>query len=761
MDTINNFKNKILKNLLKKDSAEIIISGNDYASKTYLLKEILLDLKKNFDVFSFYLENKKDIFSNSNFLHYLLLVFYSYSPECSINNITDDYSLKKYIKKTRVLNHISKQLLRNINVAGAHVTGTAPNIINDSEYAVDYTSQNGFDLMNYIIKYLYRISKKKKIVICIDNFDYDEKSIVNIFLIELLNKLKRNLFLIISPSESFSGNYIFKLNPIVEKLDCFSENQIIKILNSKYHFNEKETIQIANWIASKTNGVIIDTINVINENNEAFIDNKINNFKIQNISEMVNSLDSIQKNLIFISNIFPNGLSKKLLYNYFSNYESIDELTLDNEINELIKRDIMFFNGENGDSLKLLNKAYGKNLNMIISSDHTIEYLQSIKMFISNCLEEQNMQNYEYSYLLHCIIFLYKSNELENNIDKFIKLINLEYSFMSYHYISNIYEKIYQIIHIIPMNIIIKILDSFQKCSEFEKGLSLIQKLKSINVNNDQLKIYEAKYLTQLYEYDAALKIIDEIKDKNGEYYYTKLNILQQQFDKSAVLDILNEVRLLDNKDKWYYIILRNTTHYFNFETAYNNLKESMNYFDKYKFEKATILNNMGIILLGNNNILESKKCFDESINILKQLNSNEIFEPYCNRAIYYLLSNEEKQCIQDIKNAKKYVPLSLKMDHILIDINSYIIKLFFKKISLPDVIFFLTQLLENQIADKWTEFLIKYNLSNLSNKKLFDDKFKLELDDKSVTHFEIFIDVEIDNTKYNLLLGLSPNWRY
>ncbi len=762
MDTIYNFKNKILKNLVTNDSAEIIIKGNDYISKTCLLKEILSDLKSCSNIFSFFLENKNDVFSNNNFLQYLLLIFYSNSPKCSINNINENCSLKKYIKKTRITNYVSKQLLRNINVAGAHVTKTAPTIINESEFALDYTSQNGFDLMNYIINYLYKVSKKNKIIICIDNFNYDEKSIVNVFLIELLKKVKKNLFFIIATSPKFSGEYIFTLNAVVEELKCFNTLKIENILKTNYpNLGEKQINEIADWIFNKTKGVIVDTISVVKENNEEFKNNKISNCKIHNINEIINSLDSIQKNLIYMSNIFPNGLRKKFLYEFFNNYESIDEITLDKEIEELIKKNIMFFNGENGDSLKLLNKSYRMSLDAMSNPEDIIEYLQSIKIYLSECLDEQNMQNYDYSYLLHCIIFLYKNNELETNLDKLIKLINLEYSFMAYSYLSNIYEKIYPIIQLLPYNIIIKLLDSFQKSSEFEKGLLIIQKLKNCNVYDDQLKIYESKYLTQLYEYDEALKIINEVKIRNGEFYYTKLNIIQQQFDKTEVLKLLNEVKLIENKDKWFYIILRNTAHYFDFNTAYKNMTESLAFFDGRKFEKATVLNNMGIILLNNMKLIEAKKCFDDSISILKNINSNEIFEPYCNRAIYYLLTNEEKHAIQDIMNAQEHVPSSLKMDYILVEVNYQLLKLIFLKSEVNDVIVSFTRLLDNPIADRWTEFLLKYNLATLTNSKITDEEFLTELKDEKVTHFEVFYAVKINNRKYELLLGLSPNWRY
>lgn len=176
--------------------------------------------------------------------------------------------------------------------------------------------------MNYIITYLYKVSKRKKIIICIDSFNYDEKSIINVFLIELLKKVKKNLFLIIATSIKFSGEYIFTLNAVVEELKCFNKQKIENILITNYpNLDEKEVNEIANWIFSKTNGVIVDTINMVKENDEELKSNKISNCKIHNINEIVNSLDSIQKNLIYMSNIFPNGLRKKFLYEFFNNYE--------------------------------------------------------------------------------------------------------------------------------------------------------------------------------------------------------------------------------------------------------------------------------------------------------------------------------------------------------------------------------------------------------------------------------------------------------
>lgn len=88
--------------------------------------------------------------------------------------------------------------------------------------------------------------------------------------------------------------------------------------------------------------------------------------------------------------------------------------------------------------------------------------------------------------------------------------------------------------------------------------------------------------MTQLYHFDIALKEVELLPESNETLMY-KLIILEHIGKEAEISKLLNSLIQNRNKvlDKWYYIILRNTAHFFLYEQAYHNLQKCLDYFSK------------------------------------------------------------------------------------------------------------------------------------------------------------------------------------
>lgn len=740
--------------------SEILINGPRDCGKSHIIKSVLKRYKKNKDVFVLYITGDKN---HDTILRNIFFNIYNQSNEDSLNNILPKDTFERYLTKRQIFSHLCKQALRAINVAAAHCTGTAPLIVNDAEFFMQ--ELNGFTYIKLLIKYLHSISRKKKTIIALDN--YNELDEVIIFLINNLSiKCKKNLLLILATEreKKIEQNYKFLSNYKSIELDYLSPNYIAEFFKKNYNFDSENANELANHFVKITKGQYSQLCTYIKKNEIYLFEKKTKKIIITSTNEILNSLDNVQKSLIFVSSIFPEGLRKKYIYEFYDKFNSINDTHLDYEINELIKDNILFYNGDQGDSLKLLNKSLDFELKTKYYTDDIIEYLSAIKTYLESILSNNNLQNYEYSYILYCTVLLFNSEELFRNVDKIIVLINLEHSFCLYGNISRLFEKLYSIVELLPKSTILQILDALQKDLNFEKGLALIKKITNFGGCDDNILLNEAKYLTQLYNYEAALKVLNQIKDCTNETLYVELNVLQQLFYDEIAKNKIDAMIKIKNQDKWYYIVLRNSAHLYMYEPAIKNLQECLVYFKKNKFESASVKNNIGLVYLWHNEIRLAKKYLDGSIKTFKEILSPEIFEPYCNRSVLYFLQNHKEECLNDIKNALDYLPRNLTMDNVLLQSNKIIFELFFSIIDIKNAIKKFEYIEKTyDFKDQWTEFLIKFNLYNLSDDESykFNYDFYHKITSTNNTRFELFHDININGKCIRIMLGLSPHWRY
>ena len=241
-----------------------------------------------------------------------------------------------------------------------------------------------------------------------------------------------------------------------------------------------------------------------------------------------------------------------------------------------------------------------------------------------------------------------------------------------------------------------------------------------------------------------------------------------------------NEVDyLLKNKitmcihDENYYIILRNSAHYYNYDEAKRNLLIALDYFSSNKhtaFTVATIQNNLAVINIWKGNYEEANQYLKPAIRTLEQIYSNEVFEPYCNKSIMHLMCREYDTAYEYAKKALENCPSMLTLDIIMLKIHLIIIKLCQQQLTVEKALCELEQLCNQYtlIEDPWYEFQLLYNRNQLAKLIQREEITLTEVHKHYITDyynaktkFYILEQFQIHNFQIELCLGLSPNWRY
>ena len=158
------------------------------------------------------------------------------------------------------------------------------------------------------------------------------------------------------------------------------------------------------------------------------------------------------------------------------------------------------------------------------------------------------------------------------------------------------------------------------------------------------------------------------------------------------------------------------------------------------------------------------------AINTLLNIQSNEIFEPYCNMSILHLLESNYNEAYSFAQKALENCPRSLSMDIIMLSINRVIIELCQQTISLEEAFSTLESLAEQYpiIDDPWYEFQLLYNKQQLAVCLQRSEEPLKQIHKRYITEYNngktkyyLIKQLHVANMPVEFCLGLSPNWRY
>jgi hypothetical protein len=755
-------------------SNSIIIRGQSGYGKTTLLRKAIYKYINDTDYTVLYLNLNSDILSCSSFFEILLFTVWNpVGPNTDrMLRIEDKQSFQSFLTRRTWRKEAAKKFYQTIikSISSIPEYGSFVSTFLKEINIKKPINNTSIDMADHITKYFKFLSKTKRIIIAIDNYQFLQQNLKVLFE-SCLDRIEKKLTFISIYREN--GQAI--PSPVCYKgsftdvfLPKFLKDDIKKIFEEIY-VNSKLPIQdIVDDCYLKTDGNLKEVELYIKENHLNIKQGLISIKATRSLKQVLSLMSDLQKYLLLISAMFPAGLKIEYVSKILNNVMLLrDQDLLISEIQKLVTLGYLVVNSSTHDLLKPAHERITLSLSDVADEDSFLEFYESMKNSLEQLIEIKRHDK-DYVYILHCVIGLYRSEQLLSKMSYLIELINIEYNQCAYYYISNIYKQIKQIAENLPDICIREMLDSFQKTSEFSLGLELLHKLKSkVPSIYNKYKLFEVKYLTQLYNFDAALQELGEATS-NEELLY-KLNILQHMGrDSEAQLEVIKLVNS-EIKDKWYYVILRNTAHYFSYEQANKNLHITLKYFQTSgtHFEEATVYNNLGVIDLWNGNYSNARNNLNKASEIHLRIQSNEIFEVYCNLGVLEYMEGNILSALDFTKKAQESVPQSLSLDHIILRINEFIFRCALKEISLKEAYDHFKSLYFSNLINKdpWVKFQVVYNLYQLELAlelpctELPNEYYLQKNTIIKYTCFEILTTMYHNNLSISLCL--SPNWRY
>ena len=487
----------------------------------------------------------------------------------------------------------------------------------------------------------------------------------------------------------------------------------------------------------------------------------------------IQNLSTIQRSILLITALFPAGMKEGFVIQFIRNIlsETEDE-KIKNAIIKLIDLGYIYINSNSHDTIKPTHETVINHVKEAVD----IHDLASFCSRLSDSIEELAGFYHgtkDYSYLLHCWVGINSAESLKKKSSVVQELISIKFKENAYYYIDTIATSITDIIIYLPESTIEKILISFQRVSDFSNGINILNGFRHTDsMLYDKFRIFYAKFLIQTYEFEDALKELENVPNSSLKLL-CQTNALQHLGLDSNVEKLLSTELSLYTPDENYYIILRNTAHFYDYDEANKNLLLSLKYFSNNKhtsFTVATIQNNLAVINIWKGKYEEADQYLKPAIRTLEQIYSNEIFEPYCNKSILHLMRLEYDTAYKYAKNALENCPKTLTLDIVMLSTNLIIIKLCQQKLTVEEALFALEQL-SNQyplIEDPWYEFQLLYNRRQLSEIIQHEEVTLRTIHERYIseyyntkTKFYILKRFPIQNFQVELCLGLSPNWRY
>lgn len=763
--------------LNRNNNKNIVIRGESGTGKTSLVRHILKPYIYNNEYTVIYIDLNSDLLSSNLFMEILLFTVWNpiEANEKALLSISKDQSFYSYINKNiwyrrgaKYLYQIITNSLSVIPTYGAIITKALDSKALDVKY-----SENTIDKIDYIQKYFSFICTAKKVILTIDNYQFMPSNIKIIFE-SCLQSIKQNFNFItiyreldneITLPVSFpNSTYEFKITK-------FTYNDIYYLIHKIYGNINLSKEEICQDCYEKTHGNLKEIELYIKDNHEYLSKGTFIKRKSKSLKQVLIQLPELQKYLVLLSAVFPAGIKLEYVNKLLNKFLVVaNESFLFDEMKRLITLGYIIINSRNNNILKPSHEKITISISEIQNEEDFLDFYKNLTSSIEELISTKKMDS-DYVYLLHCIIGLYNTNQLISRMNYLIDLIRIEYEKCSYYYIVSIYKQIQDITENLPDICISKILDSCQKTSEFSLGLSLMARLKS---NNSTLYskycIYEIKYLTQSYDFLEALNALGNM-DETSEIILYKLNILQHIGKNSEAINYITKIIEEFKEDKWHFMILRNSAHYFTYKEASKNLNRCREFFSKYGtiFEEATILNNLGVINVWDRNFTLASEYLLLAENLHKSISSNEIFEVYCNIGVMEFIRGNTKTALEYNERAKAEVPQSLDLDHIILYMNEIIYKCTLGDISIDEAYNNFKNLLFNHSINKdpWVRFQVIYNLSNLEDTlglaqtEKPDEYYVKKNEANLLTCFEVFQDTKIEGELIRFSLSLSPNWRY
>jgi ABC-type phosphate transport system ATPase subunit len=771
---------KIIRECLSKSinySELIWIFGDSGCGKTFFVKNIIGEIISEQDVYACYVNIDSDEMTSTSLfeiLTYLSWDEHLYSSK-SILSVPLTASYSKFVRKSKfsrqAQNNILSALKNSLSLIPVY-GDIAKNFITIENNNYDFSGQQ---IENLYYAYIKKIASKRKVILILDNYQFiDERMRVRIE--ARFGEIKENVCLVIIErtinNKSKIGDPIcYELHQTQIELKNFDATLTSEYLNN---ILLDCTADLSNHFYRLTRGNPKELELAVLNYKQGFYDNRNFILNSKNLIETINMLTEIEKYIIVITALFPSGMKLNYIADIIKRNLIVDsENVITDNINTLRVLGYITVNSSSGDLIKPAHEKIIISIKQLINDENYLEVYSNLLLSLEEIIVSSAMGKNEL-YLLNCLIGLFTAKQLREKISCVIRAITINYQQCLYNYIVLLYPEIKEVLSVLPEDCIIKILDSFQKTSNFYDGLEIISLLSKSGGLFAEYKLYYAKFLTQTYQFSEALKNLKEMENTDSVILYTMI-IYQHLGNDTKVKELLSILLERNENTNFFsddfYIALRNTAQFFPYEKAMSNLIKVNEHFKRkgFIFGEATANNNLGVIYLWAGKLNDSNRVLLRAYSILESINSNELFEVQINLGVLSYLKSDYKTAINHIENAEKNVPKSLWMDSMIIFVNKILFQLADGRITALIAFDELSEQYSRSIMcpDPWVRFQVIYNIAavaKLASKlppeepdKITEAKFK----SKDYPRFDIITSLSVGENSTDISLSLSPNWRY
>jgi len=381
----------------------------------------------------------------------------------------------------------------------------------------------------------------------------------------------------------------------------------------------------------------------------------------------------------------------------------------------------------------------------------------------------------EYDLLADRLIGLASSQEVRTKplvLGHLLSLVERRYAASQFEYLTCLAadEACSGVFDLLPGSTVEALLDSFQKTSSFTQGLASVALMKSrANAAAGTLVLYEAKYLVQMFDYAGAGKLLESAPsspERDSIQFNVHLNLCKNEDARRRIEQIAAPPGPLAEHEC---VMLRNAGHLYEYKRSRPLLERALTWFKERdsEFGVGTTLNNLGVIELAANERASAEKNLLAADRILRRLGSNEEYQPLSNLGVLAALSHDWKRAEEAMAMSRRLVPPELAMDRCMLELNSVVLRLMRGQCTGQEAAGKLAADAGriNRLGDlrfrMVASWLSRTLEAHFAPETVAESTGSFELRRDTLFGMEVFFPAIVDGKPIELVLILSPHWRY
>lgn len=497
---------------------------------------------------------------------------------------------------------------------------------------------------------------------------------------------------------------------------------------------------------------------------------------IGSYDETIKSLPSLDRLALQLVTLVMGGLKVDDIVGILrSMVHPLSEEDVRKAILDLALVGLLIVNGAQNNRVRTEHELVSRSVRRLTTEEEAHELRMDVVSALSLRLEYA-LDDEEYERLVDRLVGLITPEELRRRHDllaHMIALIDRQHSKERFHYLAWLFgtPSGEGVVDILPPHCLEAFLDAFQKTSQFDKGLAAVELMRvKGKVTPRKLSLFAAMYLVQKFEYGQAESLLRSL-EAGTDRDVILFNILLNLCRDSEAKRMIEPLHLAQHLDEFQCVILRNSSHLYDENTARGLLLRARDGFKRLglNFGEATTQNNLGVLEMWAGRYDDAQRHLTAARATLDAIGSNEVYQPLTNLAVLQAVEGDLTTARQLLDRARTVVSSGLRMDEIMLRFNLLTIELIEGSVSGTDAAARAVELYERSLRTMDMRFRAVLSWFASQMETLFNGSssipvppnFDSEIRTGRNSGLEIFSDVMVGDIKVTVVFVLSPHWRY